>query len=160
MLAGWAALTPQPMAWLYVAAVALFELWLWLRIRETGREPVAAGLAPYHFTEDEARLVERYRLYFTYPVLARDAASVLAAVGLSSLLLALWLTYKQAFVPAALIGLNLFAVSRLTKIVAPLMTLRNAASRGDRAALAMLEVHTPAWAKIRAGNEPGSKIEG
>ncbi len=62
-----------------------------------------------------------------YPAIARECSSVLAALGLSSLILAPWLTFKQAFVPAALIGLNLFAVSRLTRICAPLLGLRMAA---------------------------------
>ena len=146
------------MSWLYIGVVAAFELWLARRIAAVGDDPVAAGLAPYHFTEDEARLVRRYRFYFTYPALARASSSVLAAVGLSALVLALWLTYRQAFLPAVLIGLNLFAVARLTKRLAPLMELRIAASRGYRDALLMLGVHDPAWAKIRAGNEGGSKI--
>ena len=73
-------------------------------------------------------------------------------------MLGIWLTFKQAFVPAALIGLNLFAVTRFTKVVAPLVALRIAASRGDREALLMLEVHEPAWAKIRAGNEAERKM--
>jgi hypothetical protein len=159
LLAGWAALTPQPMAWVYVAGVGGFELWLARRIAAVGKDPVAAGAPPYGFTEDEARLVRRYRFYFTYPLLARDAASVLAAVGLSGLVLALWLTFKQAFPPAVLIGLNLFAVARFTRRLAPLMALRIAASRGDRDALLMLEVHDPAWAKIRAGNEAERKMQ-
>ena len=33
------------------------------------------------------------------------------------------------------------------------MALRIAASKGDRAALRMLELHDPLWAKIRAANE-------
>src|SRR5207249_2805704 len=77
ILAGWAALTPQPMAWLYVLVVAAFELWLARRIAGVGQDPVAAGTPPYHFTEDEARLVRRYRFYFTYPGIARDSSSVL-----------------------------------------------------------------------------------
>lgn len=155
LLAGFAALTPLPMAWVYVGAVAVFEYWLYRRLREVGDGPVSVGMAPYHFTEDEARLVRRFRFYFTYPALARDCSSVLSALGLSGLVLGLWLTYRQAFVPAALIGLNLFAVTRFTKTLAPLLTLRMAASRGDRDALLMLEVHDPAWAKIRAGNTSG-----
>ena len=158
LLAGFAALTPLPMAWVYVAVVAVFEYWLYRRLREVGDEPVPVGMAPYHFTADEARVVRRFRFYFTYPALARDCSSVLSALGLSGLVLGLWLTYRQAFVPAALIGLNLFAVTRLTKILAPLLTLRMAASRGDRDALLMLEVHDPAWAKIRAGNEGERKM--
>lgn len=146
------------MAWIYVAAVALFELWLLQRSRALGDEPVAVSAEPYRFTADEARLVGRYRFYFTYPGLARDCSSVLAAVGLSGIVLGLWLTYKQAFLPAALIGANLFAVTRFTKVLAPLMALRLAASRGDRDALLMLEVHDPAWAKIRSANEAERKM--
>jgi hypothetical protein len=159
LLAGWAALSPQPMAWVYVAVVGGFELWLARRIAAVGKDPIAAGEPPYAFSEDEARLVRRYRFYFTYPPLAREASSVLAAIGLSGLVLALWLTFRQAFLPAILIGFNLFAVGRFTKLLAPLMALRIAASRGDRDALLMLEVHDPAWAKIRAGNEAERKME-
>jgi len=146
------------LAWIYIALVAVFEYWLYRRLRDLGSEPVSVGMAPYHFTADEARVVGRFRFYFTYPGLARDCSSVLSAVGLSGLVLGLWLTYKQALVPAALIGLNLFVVTRFTKVLAPLLTLRMAASRGDRDALLMLEVHDPAWAKIRAGNEPERKM--
>ena len=143
------------MAWIYVALVAVFEYWLFRRLRSLGDEPVSIGVAPYNFTSDEARLVRRFRFYFTNPGLARDCSSVLSAIGLSGLVLGLWLTFEQAFVPAALIGLNLFAVARFTRLLAPLLTLRMAASRGDRDALLMLEVHDPAWAKIRAGNAAG-----
>jgi len=146
------------MAWVYVAMVGLFELWLLQRLRGLGKDPVAAQATPYHFSPDEARLVQRYRFYFTYPTLARDCSSVLSAIGLSGLVLGIWLTFRQAFVPAALIGLNLFAVTRFTKLVAPLLALRMAASRGDRDALLMLEVHDPAWAKINAGNEAERKM--
>ena len=155
---GWAALTPQPMAWVYVALVAVFEGWLLQRLRALGDAPVAIGVAPYNFSADEARLIRRYRFYFTYPALARDCSSMLSAIGLSGILLGLWLTYRQAFLPAALIGANLFAVTRFTKALAPLMALRVAASRGDRDALLMLEVHDPAWAKIRSANEAERKM--
>ncbi len=158
LFAGWAALSPRPMAWVYVAIVGAFEWWLLQRIRGLGHDPVTADVAPYHFSADEARLVQRYRLYFSYPTLSRDCSSVLSAIGLSGLVLGLWLTFKQAFVPAALIGLNLFAVTRFTKVLAPLVALRMAASRGDRDALLMLEVHDPAWAKIHAGNEAERKM--
>ena len=101
--------------------------------------------------------MQRYRFYFTYPTVARDCSSVLSAIGLSGLVLGIWLTFKQSFVPAALIGLNLFAVTRFTRVVAPLLALRMAGSRGDRDALLMLEVHDPAWAKIRAANASGGE---
>ena len=158
LLGGFAALAPNPMAWVYVVVIAVFESWLVRRIRALGNEPVSIGAAPYHFSSDEARLISRYRFYFTYPALARDCSSMLSAIGLSGIVLGLWLTYKQAFLPAALIGANLFAVTRFTKVLAPLMALRLAASRGDRDALLMLEVHDPTWAKIHAGNEGERKM--
>ena len=153
VLAGWAALSPAAMSWAYIGALIAFELWLARRVAAAGSAPVAAGEPPYHFTAEEAELVGRYRFYFTYPRAAREASTVLAAFGLTALLLAPWLTYRHAFVQALLIGVNLFAVARFTKAVAPLMVLGMAASRGDRAALRMLESHDPTWSKIRASKE-------
>jgi hypothetical protein len=153
LLAGWAALNPDPMAWLFLAAVAAFEVWLLARLRKVERLPVPVEEPPYRFSAEEARFIERYRFYFTYPALAAQAGSVLAAIGLAGMVLALWLTFRQGYVPAALIGANLFLVGWLTKRLAPLFALRIAASRGDREALRLLELLDPLWAKIRAANQ-------
>ncbi len=153
LLAGWAALNPEPMSWAYLAAVGAFEVWLARRMISLPRNPLSPGEPPYHFSEDEAELVARYRFYFTYPALARQSASVLAAIGLTALVLAFWLLYKQAFVQAVLAGVNLLAVGRFTRLLSPHLALRITASRGDRTALRLLEAHHLAWAKIRAANE-------
>ena len=153
MLAGFAALNPASMSWVYVAAVAAFELWLLRRMAAAGRGPVAVGEPPYRFTAEEAQFVGRYRFYFAYPALAAGAASVLAALGLGGILLALWLTFKQAPVQGALVGLNLFAVGWFTRRVAPVYALRMAAARGKRDALRLLELHGPLWTKIREANK-------
>jgi hypothetical protein len=153
ILAGWAALDPQPMSWVFVALIFALELWLIARMRGAEKGAVPVGEAPYAFTAEEARFVERYRFYFTYPALAAHAGSALAAIGLAGMVLALWLTFRQAFIPGALIGANLFLVGRLTRRVAPHFALRVAASRGDREALRMLEILDPLWARIRAANQ-------
>ena len=154
ILAGWAALDPQPMSWVFVGVVAAFEVWLIGRLRKVEEGPVPVDEAPYAFTAEEARFIERYRFYFTYPALAAHAGSALAAIGLAGMVLALWLTFRQAFVQGALIGANLFLVGWLTKRMAPHFALRVAASRGDREALRLLEILDPLWAKIRAANQP------
>ncbi|HVL37367.1 MAG TPA: hypothetical protein VM489_16990 [Burkholderiales bacterium] len=153
ILAGWAALDPARMAWAYAGAVALFELWLLRRMAAEERGPVPVDEPPYRFSAEEAALVGRYRFYFAYPALAAQAGSVLAAIGLGSAVLALWLTYRQAFVPGAILGANLFLVGWLTRRMAPLYALRIAASRGKRDALRMLEILEPLWAKIHAANK-------
>jgi hypothetical protein len=153
LLAGWAALTPQPMAWVFIAAIFAFEVWLLVRLRAVERGPVPVEEPPYRFSGEEARFIERYRFYFTYPTLAAHAGSVLSAIGLAGMVLALWLTFKQAYFQGALIGANLFLVGWLTKRLAPVFALRIAASRGDREALRMLEIHDPLWAKIKATNQ-------
>ena len=152
LLAGWAALNPAFMPWFYIAAVLGFEGWLLLRIRQVGRDPVAVGEPPYAFDEEEAALVGRYRFYFTFPEISRNAASTLSAVGLTALALTPWLLYEVELLPAAIIGLNLLIVARLTRIVAPLLAQRMAAAKGDRAALRVLELHEPLWAKINGAN--------
>lgn len=154
VLAGWAALDPQPMSWVFFGAAAAFELWLLLRLRAVEQGPVAVDEAPYRFSAEEASFIERYRFYFTYPAFAAQAGSVLAAIGLAGMVLALWLTFRQAYMQGALIGANLFLVGWLTKRLAPVFVLRIAASRGDREALRMLEIHDPLWARIRAANQP------
>jgi hypothetical protein len=153
VLAGWAALEPRPMSWVFLAAVAAFELWLAQRMSALDTGPVAVDEPPYRFTAEEAGLVARYRFYFTYPASAAQAASVLAAIGLSSAVLGLWLTFKGAFAEGAALGLNLFAVGWFTRRMAPVYALRIAASRGRREALRMLELLDPLWAKIRQANQ-------
>jgi hypothetical protein len=152
-LAGWAAFEPRPVSWVFIAAVAAFELWLLQRTAALHAVPVAVDEPPYRFSAEEAALVARYRFYFTYPASAAQAGSVLAAIGLSSAVLALWLTYRQAFIEGALIGLNLFGVGWFTKRMAPLHALRIAASRGKRDAVRALELVDPLWAKIRQANQ-------
>ncbi|HEY7241207.1 MAG TPA: hypothetical protein VH600_18695 [Burkholderiales bacterium] len=153
VLAGWAALKPQPVAWIFVAVVFALEVWLLVRLRAVERGPVPIGEPPYAFSAEEARFIERYRFYFTFPALAAHAGSALAAIGLAGMVLALWLTFRQAYAQAALIGANLFLVGWLTKRLAPHFALRVAVSRGDREALRMLELLDPLWAKIKAVNQ-------
>lgn len=152
VLGGLAALYPQPMAWVFVAAFMLFEFWLVRRLGREGGAPPPTGEPPYHFTEEEARLVARFRFYFADPRLARTAASMLAALGLASLVLSPWLVFRGALLPAALVGMNLLAIGSLTRRLVPVMVLRIAASKGDRDALRQLELHDPLWEKIRAAN--------
>ncbi|HWA37572.1 MAG TPA: hypothetical protein VG873_06880 [Burkholderiales bacterium] len=152
-VAGLAALWPAPMAWAYVVAFMLFEFWLLRRMRREGNAAAAVGEAPYHFTEEEAALIGRFRFYFTFPEIARNAASTLAAIGLTALVLAPWLIFRGAYVPAILVAVNLLAVGTLTRRLSPVMVLRIAASKGDRAALRMLELHDPLWEKIKGANE-------
>lgn len=148
LLAGWSFLNTG-VSWAYIGSLGLFEAWLAQRILAVGNHPVASAAPPYGFSEEEARLVGRYRFYFTWPQVARQAAAVLAAVGLSSLLLMPWLIYKGAFVQAGLIGLNLFLVARFTRQLSPVMALRLRAHKGEREALELLSAHDPAWKKIK-----------
>ena len=50
ILAGWAALAPQPMSWVFIAAVAAFEVWLLARMRKVEQGPVPVDVAPYRFS--------------------------------------------------------------------------------------------------------------
>jgi hypothetical protein len=134
MLAGWTFLNTG-MAWVYLAAAVAFELWLLRRAAAMGSHPAAAGEPPYHFSEAEARIVGRFRFYFTETGVARGLASVLAAIGLTAILLAPWLAYRGAAVPAGLVLINMVAAVVLTRRVVPM---------GDTG---------KAWDKIRAGNQ-------
>jgi hypothetical protein len=133
LLAGWSFLRPD-LAWAYLAATVAFEAWLAAGLAAAGRQPPAAGEPPYHFSPEDAQLVGRYRFYFTDPGKARQLSSVLAATGLTALLLVPWLAYRTAFVSAVLIGVNVLAVAYLTRRLIPMADTRSA------------------WEKIHAGN--------
>jgi hypothetical protein len=87
LLAGWTFLEPA-LVWAYLAAALAFELWLAWKIASVGRHPAAAGEAPYGFSEEEAQLVGRFRIWFTDQKLARSLGSILSALGLTALILA------------------------------------------------------------------------
>ena len=133
LLAGWTFLNAE-VAWVYLVAAVAFELWLLRKAYAMGRHPAAVGEPPYHFSQEEARIVGRFRFYFMHTGEARQLSSVLAAIGLTALVLTPWLAYKAAFVTAALIFCNVLAVAALTRRIVPM---------GDTGA---------AWEKIRAGN--------
>jgi len=149
LLAGFTMLNTE-VVWGYLLAAAAFEAWLGWRVAAAGRAPVTPNQPPYFFSGEEARLVGRYRFYYTWPGVAHQSCNVLSALGLTALVLAPWLTYKGAFLPAALAGLNLFPVAHFTRRLAPLMALRMRAYKGEREALTLLEAHDPAWKKILA----------
>jgi hypothetical protein len=147
VVGGWAFLSPGAGAWAFAAAEFAFLAWLARQVRSTdagalhrrAREP----LAP-----DEAELVQRYALYFARPGFARECASTLAALGLVSLVVVPWLTYKLQWAQAVLVGVLLFAVARLTKLMSPVNALRLATAKGDRDALRLLSAHDSAMGKL------------
>src|SRR5262249_29258267 len=132
LLAGFSFLKAD-MAWVYLAGVLAFEVWLASRMAALGRHPAEPG-QPYYFPPDEAQLVGRFRYFFTETTKARQVAWVLAAIGLTALVLVPWLALKHAFVPAGLIGVNVLAVAWLTRRLIPM---------ADTSAV---------WEKIRSGN--------
>jgi hypothetical protein len=149
----WAFLAPASGAWAFAALELGFLAWLAREVRrnaaasvrERAREPLEA---------DEDEIVRRYPFYFERPALARECASTLAALGLASLVAVPWLTYKLVFAPALLIGIQLFAVARLTRLLSPILTLRMATARGDRDALRLLSAHDGARRKLSAHHAP------
>jgi hypothetical protein len=158
VLAGWTLLTPPAASWAFAAAEFAFLAWLARELRKADAaalgERARAPLEP-----DEADILRRYPFYFERPGFARECASTLAALGLASLVLVPWLTYKLQWMQAILIGVFLFAVARLTRLLSPVYALRLATAKGDRDALRLLSAHDGAMRKLSV-EEPGAQGEG
>jgi biotin transporter BioY len=154
-LGGWAFLSPGTGAWAFAAAEFAFLAWLSRELRRADAAALGAR-AREPLDPDEADMVRRYALYFGRPAFARECASTLAAVGLASLVLVPWLTYKLQWAQALLIGVFLFAVGRITKLVSPVYALRLATAKGDRDALRLLSAHDGAARKLSAPDQPGA----
>jgi len=146
LLAG-AFLAPGPAAWAFAAAELAFLTWLAQRVRHAAPAALLAA-AREPLEADEADMVRLYPAYFAAPALARECASTLAAVGLASLVLVPWLTYKLQWPQAILIGVLLFLVARLTKLLSPIYALRLRTAKGDRDALRLLSAHDGALRKL------------
>ena len=154
-LGAWAFLAPGAGSWAFAAAEFAFLAWL---ARERRKTNLAALLARARepLERDEADIVQRYVLYFSRPAFARECASTLAALGLASLVLVPWLTYKLQWAQALAIGVFVFAVARLTKLTSPVYALRLATAKGDRDALRLLSAHDGAMRKLSAPEQPGA----
>ncbi|HEV3009941.1 MAG TPA: hypothetical protein VGX52_12975 [Burkholderiales bacterium] len=159
VLTGWAFLAPASGSWAFATAEFAFLAWLARQVRAAD----AAALrhrAREPLEPDEADIVQRYPLYFERPARARECASTLAALGLASLVVVPWLTYKLQWAPAILIGVFLFAVARLTKLLSPVYALRLATAKGDRDALRLLSAHDGAARKLSAHHVPQPEEDG
>lgn len=153
-LATWSAADPAFASWVYVVLiVVLAQLGFYVKISAAPRDPVPVGEPPYEFSAEEARVVERFRYYFTNPVSAREIASTLSAMGITALLLSPWLVYKQQLIQAILVGLSVLTAGPMTKILSPVYTLRLAAHKGDAEDLRIAKAFDTAWEKIRRVRE-------
>ena len=152
-LAAWTFLSPPSGGWAFAAAEFAFLAWLARELRRTSFAALQARAAE-PLDADEAELVRRYPLYFARPAFARECASTLAATGLASLVLVPWLTYKLQWPAALLIGILLFAVGKLTKLMSPVYVLRVATAKGDRDALRLLSAHDGAARKLSGHRAP------
>lgn len=142
-----ALLAPQPGGWAFAAAEFAFLAWLARELRRMDAGALKAR-AREALDADETDIVQRYPLYFARPAIAGECASTLAAIGLASLILAPWLTYKLQWAQAILIGVLIFPVGRLTKVTSPVYALRMATAKGDRNALRLLSAHDSAMRKV------------
>jgi hypothetical protein len=154
-LAGWTFLSPPVGSWAFAAVQLASLAWLAREMRRTDAAALSAR-AREPLDVDESEVVRRYAFYFTYPALARESASTLAAMGLATLILVPWLIYKLQWTQAILVGVMLFAVGRLTKLVSPVYALRLATAKGNREALRLLSAHDGAARKLSAPDQPGT----
>ena len=142
--------------WAFAAAEFAFLAWLSSELRKVNSATLVGRAV---LEADEIDIVRRYPLYFARPQFAREYASTLAALGLASLVLVPWLTYQLQWAQAILIGVMLFAVARLTRLMSPLYTLRMATAKGDRDALRLLSAHDGAMRKLSV-DQPEAQGEG
>jgi len=154
-LTGWTFLQPPVGAWAFTAAEFAFLSWLGRELRRVDASALCAR-AREPLEPDEADVIRRYAFYFARPAVARECASALAATGLATLVAVPWLIYKLQWPQAILIGIFLFAVGRLTKLVSPVYALRLATAKGDREALRLLSAHDGAARKLSAPEQPGA----
>ena len=93
-LTAWIFLAPAIAAWAFGAAEFAFLAWLARELRKAASSALRARASRSRATK--TRSCSAIRSTSQRPAIARECASTLAALGLASLVLVPWLTYKLA----------------------------------------------------------------
>jgi len=71
------------------------------------------------YTHAEIEIIERYHVFFQYPIVSRFFSSVLSGIQLSTFILTPWFLLKGLWIQGILVGINYFIASQLAVILNP-----------------------------------------
>ena len=101
---------PLQSSWIFVAFIVFLEGYLFLASKK--RE--YSFIKDTRFNEEEQKIIEKYHLYFRYPLTAKSLSTSLSLIALLTFIFVPWLLYNHLWFQAIIIGLNYFIAGLLS----------------------------------------------
>lgn len=90
------------------------------------------NIAVSKYTKEEIEVIERYHLYFRYPLAAKSFSAGLSSIYISGIVIVVWLLLNKFWVLSGLVGLNALISALMQHKLNPLFFLHDAVERKDR----------------------------
>lgn len=117
---------PLVASWVFIGIALLLELWFIL----ANRSKIKVKNIDNVYTSHEIKMIERYQLFFQYPMACRALSSAFSMIHLATFLLTPWLLIKGIYLQAVLIGLNYFITTQLSVMTNPQFFLHDNLDKG------------------------------
>lgn len=118
--------SPSIGSWSFIGMAVLFETYaLFLNL---SKAKVKNNDKKY--TNDEVEIIERYHIFFRYPMASRMLSPLFSAIQLSAFVLVPWLLLNGLFIQAILIGINYFVAQQFAVILNPQFFLHDNIDKG------------------------------
>ncbi len=110
----------------FIIIAALLEIWIVL----ANSSKIKVKNDNNKYTSKEIELIQRYPLFFRYPITSRMLSPMFSGIQLAAFLLVPWLFIKGLYLQAIVIGLNYFVATQLAVILNPQFFLHDNLDKG------------------------------
>lgn len=99
----------------FISVALLTELWVFI----TNFSKIRIKNDDNKFTDGEIKIIEKYHLFFRFPMAGRVLSPMFSAIQLSVFILVPWLLFKGQYIQGIIIGLNYFVAGQIAVILNP-----------------------------------------
>ena len=121
----WSIFNPTTASYLFLAAIAIFEGYLFFM--DTANKP---NPNPSSWSQDEIYVLRKYHIALRYPFASKDMSVILNGFRFTALLWVPWLFWNEIWLPATIIALNFFITGSLAVRLDPFFYLSDAVNKG------------------------------
>ncbi len=100
---------PMTASWIYIGIIVTVEASLLILSRK--RNTISTKI---EITPEEKIIIDKYYLYFRFPLTAKSLSSSLSLIAISAFIWTPWLIYQQLWVSVAVIATNYFLAQYLS----------------------------------------------
>ena len=101
---------PPQVSWIFIAFFFVLETYL----LTASRKNKFSFIKDAPFNEEEQVVIQKYYLYFRFPLTSKSYSSSLSLIALSAFILVPWLLYNHLWLQAIVIGLNYFVAQYIS----------------------------------------------